>query len=216
MGKVYILDGLSNHSRARDLKMRMSTRLLSFIGVMTALCVGTNYLLIGLLNVKFMDLFVFVSGYLTGSLSGALVGILTWLVYGTLNPYGFNLPTLIATCIGESIYGIAGGLCAKFGLSASFDRLTEKKFWENNLKMGIIGFILTFIYDLFTNIVTGVVFEVPLLLYIVAGIPFAVAHEVSNFFFFFLGGSILVNAIQKVALKGGEISWSKEAVGHGS
>lgn len=214
--KVLYVGWIIQLTCSRDLKMKISTRELSFIGVMTALSISTNYLLMGLLNVKFMDLFVFVSGYLMGSLSGALVGILTWLVYGTLNPYGFNLPTLIATCIGESIYGLVGGLCTKFGLNVSSRALTGRKFWENNLKMGIIGFLLTFIYDLFTNIVTGIVFEIPLLLYIIAGIPFAVAHEVSNFFFFFLGGSVLVNAIQKVAFKGGEISWSKKAVGCGS
>jgi uncharacterized membrane protein len=61
-------------------------------------------------NVKFMDLIVFVSGVVFGPLMGASVGVLTWLVYGTLNPYGFSLPILLATCTGESIYGIIGGM----------------------------------------------------------------------------------------------------------
>jgi hypothetical protein len=186
--------------------MNFSSKEISFVAVMTALCIGSNYLMIGLLNVKFMDLFVFISGYVMGSLAGASVGVLTWLVYGTLNPYGFNLPTLIATCLGESTYGIAGGLSLKFGLNVSKTSsvtVNNKMFWETSLKMGIIGFLLTFIYDLFTNIVTSAVFEIPLIPYIIAGIPFAIAHEVSNFFFF-LGGVLLINAIQKVAFRGGE------------
>jgi hypothetical protein len=181
--------------------MKTSTKELSFIGVMTALCISSNYLMIGLTNIKFMDLFVFISGYIMGSLAGASVGTLTWLVYGTLNPYGFNLPTLIATCMGESLYGIVGGISEKFGLSvssASSTMITGKRFWEANLRIGIVGFLLTFIYDLFTNIVTGIIFEIPLIACIIAGIPFAVTHEASNFFFFFLGGNLLIKAIKKV------------------
>lgn len=197
----------------------MTTRKLSFISVMTALCISSNYLMIGLANVKFMDLFVFVSGYAMGSLSGASVGVLTWLVYGTLNPLGFNLPTLFATCIGESLYGIVGGLSAKFNLevsSVSSVMVTEKRFWVTNFKVGIVGFLLTFIYDLFTNIVTSIVFEIPLIPYMMAGIPFTVVHEVSNFIFFFTIGNVLINAIQKVALKGGEKLRPREVAGCGS
>jgi len=191
------------------IKTKTSTKELSFIGVMTALCISSNYLMIGLTNIKFMDLFVFISGYVMGSLAGSSVGILTWLVYGTLNPYGFNLPILIATCIGESLFGIVGGISKKFGLNVSLvssTMITEKRFWGTNLKIGIVGFLLTFIYDLFTNIVIGIIFEIPLIPCIIAGTPFAIAHEVSNFFFFFLGCNVLINAIQKIVFKGGEIS----------
>lgn len=182
---------------------KCSTIKLGFIGVMTALCVSSNYLLIGVLNVKFMDLFVFVSGYVMGSFVGAMVGVLTWLVYGTLNPYGFNLPTLIATCIGESLYGIVAGVLPRFESnvsSAASAVVVEKRFWETNLKIGIIGFLLTFVYDMFTNVVTGIVFEIPLVPYIVTGIPFTIVHEMSNFFFFFFGCNVLINAIQKIGI----------------
>jgi len=190
-------------------KITISAREISFTGVMTALCIGSNYLMIGLLNVKFMDLFVFVSGYLMGSLSGVSVGILTWLVYGTLNPYGSRLDILVATCIGESLYGLVGGLSAKFGLDVppvSSMTIKEKRFWGSSIKMGLIGFLLTFIYDLFTNIVSGITVGIPPLFAIITGIPFAVAHEVSNFLFFFLLSNVLINAIQKVAFRGGETS----------
>ncbi|MEM2889179.1 MAG: hypothetical protein QXR42_06850 [Candidatus Bathyarchaeia archaeon] len=141
-----------------------------------------------------------------GSLIGASVGVLTWLVYGTINPYGFNFPTLIATCIGESLYGIVGGVLSKSGFNiASSTTMTKKKFWETSFKIGIVGFLLTFVYDFFTNIVTGIVFGVSLVTYIIAGVPFAIAHEVSNFFFFFFGCTVLINAIKKIGIIGGEI-----------
>jgi len=178
--------------------MTTTPKKISFIGIMTALCIVTNYMLIGVPNVKFMDLFVFVSGYTMGMLSGALVGVLTWLVYGTLNPYGFNLPTLAATCTGESIYGIMGGVLSG-RLYLKTDRLRfYKGFWEGNLILGVIGFLLTFIYDLFTNIVTALFFEIPLIACLVAGIPFALIHEASNFIIFFLLGNVMINTTQKL------------------
>jgi len=181
-----------------------STRKIGFVGVMTALCVSTNYLMIGLVNVKLMDLFVFVSGCVMGIPAGISIGVLTWLVYGVLNPLGFNIPTLFATCVGESFYGIAGGLFRKHLLDEQYfysSILSEKGFWVTNIKFGIVGFFSTFAYDMFTNIVTSFVFDIPFIPYIVMGIPFTVTHEVSNFLFFFFGGNILVNAITKITLK---------------
>ncbi len=187
--------------------MNVSSKNLSFVAIMTALCVGSNYALIGVPNVKFMDLFVFVSGYLAGSLSGVAVGFLTWLVYGTLNPYGFDLPTFLTTSIGETIYGVAGGLMARSGLglsSSSSATLMGRSYWGTSLKLGMLGFLLTFVYDLFTNVVTGIVFGIPLILWIIQGVPYTVAHEVSNFFFFLAGGNVLINAIRRIMCKGGE------------
>ena len=179
--------------------MIFPTKKLSFIAVMTSLCISTNYVLIGIPNIKLMDLLVFVSGYTMGSLVGALVGALTWLVYGTLNPYGFNLPTLIVTSTGESVYGIVGGLSMRFGL-----RITNhppkigREFLWDGLKLGILGFLVTFVYDLFTNVVTALVFDVPILAWIAVGAPFTLTHEVSNFFFFFIAGGPLITTVRKL------------------
>ncbi|MEM3051585.1 MAG: hypothetical protein QXJ40_05820, partial [Candidatus Bathyarchaeia archaeon] len=73
-----------------------------------------------------------------------------------------------------------------------------------NLRFGILGFLLTFIYDLFTNIVSGVVAGLPPLIAILSGVPFAVAHEVSNFIFFLFGCNTLIVTVRKIAFKGGE------------
>lgn len=174
----------------------LSTRTLSFVALMTAMNLISNYAMIGIPNIKFMDLFVFVSGYVSGVVPGVLVGVLTWLVYGTVNPYGLILPILVACCVGESLYGVAGGLSAKIGL-ADFGG-------PYNLKFGILGFLLTFVYDLFTNIVSGVVAGLPPLIAISYGVPFAIAHEASNFFFFLFGCNTLIVTVRKMAFKGGE------------
>jgi hypothetical protein len=174
---------------------RQATRA-SVIAVMTAACIVSNYALIGVFNVKLMDLIVFSSGFLFGPSVGASVGILTWLVYGTLNPYGFSLPVLVATSLMESVYGIVGGILGKRGNMGV--GLT------GNLKYGIIGFLLTFLYDLVTNIVSGLSAGIPLGVALITGIPFAIAHQGSNAAFFFLGASPLISAVGRLIPNGGK------------
>jgi hypothetical protein len=176
---------------------RQATRA-SVIAVMTAACIVSNYLLIGVFNVKLMDLIVFSSGFLFGPTVGASVGILTWLVYGTLNPYGFSLPVLVATSLMESLYGVAGGLLGSNGPSRMGTGLTA------NLKFGIVGFLLTFLYDIVTNVVSGLSAGIPLAVAMVTGIPFAIAHEGSNAAFFFLGASPLISAVGRLIPNGGK------------
>lgn len=163
----------------------------SIIAVLTAACIASNYLLIGLVNVKFMDLIVFAAGFAFGPLTGASVGVLTWLVYGTLNPYGFSLPILLATSLGESLYGVAGGLMGERG--PDFGRGLSA-----SVKFAVVGFLLTFAYDLVTNVASALSVGIPITVALITGIPFSVAHEVSNAAFFFLGASPLVTAIDRL------------------
>lgn len=175
-----------------------NARVVGLIAILTATCVATNYLMIGLVNVKFMDLVVFCSGFRFGSLVGGLVGFLTWLVYGTVNPYGFSFPILLATSLGESMYGIVGGLLRGLKLPGG----EAGRLWFIDARFAFIGFILTFIYDLFTNIVTGLVVGMPLSVVLLAGIPFALIHELSNTVFFFVGASPLLAALRRLPLGG--------------
>lgn len=165
----------------------------TLIAIMTAACISSNYLLIGIANIKLMDLIVFVSGCAFGSGLGASVGILTWLVYGTLNPYGFSLPILAATSLGESLYGIVGGL---IGAHESLGKGAS-----TSLKLGVIGFLLTFVYDLVTNIISGLTAGIPITVALVTGIPFALVHEVSNAVFFSVGVRPLINAMDRIIPK---------------
>lgn len=178
------------------IKVGRSSQRVGIISILTATCIATNYLLIGVVNVKFMDLIVFVSGFVFGPLIGASVGVLTWMVYGTLNPYGFSLPILVVTSVGESLYGVVGGLIGARKMG------TVGVNFSDNVKFGIIGFLLTFVYDLMTNVVSGLSVGIPLSITLVSGIPFAIAHEVSNTAFFFIGASPLVTAIGRILPEG--------------
>ena len=145
------------------------------IATMTATCLATNYALIGIPNVKLMDFLVFASGFLFGARAGALVGVLTWSIYGLLNPYGFNLPIYVATATSETIYGLAGGLLRRSGALSSRDGLPWSVY-----KMGALGFSLTAIYDLLTNLAFALSFGVPILLALATGAFLALVHELTN------------------------------------
>jgi len=173
-----------------------STIKLSIIAVMTATCVASNYLLIGVVNVKVMDLIVFACGLSFGAVIGAMVGALTWLVYGTINPYGFSLPILAATCLLETIYGLTGAGMRKLGFAKQ--EKSKKHFISESLKFAIIGFLLTAVYDLATNLVSALSLGLPILTVMLTGIPFAIIHEASNAAFFFVGALPLQHVLRRI------------------
>lgn len=166
---------------------KINTRKIALVAVLSASAIATNYLMIGTLNVKLMDLIIFTAGYLLGSRLGALTGGLVWLVYGTINPFGFNLPVFFSTVLGEAIYGVAGGYFSNRELGLGLDP------WA-----AVAGFLLTFVYDLFTNIVSGVTAGISIPVALITGTPFMLAHTISNTVFFGFGFRPLVNSINKV------------------
>ena len=182
----------------------MNSRKVATIIVLSALSIGTNYAMLALFNVKFMDLIVFVGGFCFGPLVGGLIGILSWAVYGTLNPLGFSLPIWLATMFSEAIYGVGGGLVKKLLGSNGSIELTNNRVYIC-VFFGALGMVLTFCYDFITNIVFGYVNNINLVLAVIIGfVPFGLVHTLSNAFFFGLGGLPAINTILRVV--GGENS----------
>jgi hypothetical protein len=179
----------------------MKSRKLAIIVILAALSVSTNYAMMALYNVKFMDFIVFVGGFCFGSVVGSLIGIFSWLIYGSLNPLGFSFPIWVSTMFSEVIYGVGGALVRK---SLRFDEPGEiKNGITTYFFFGIIGIFLTFIYDIITNIVFGWVVGWNILFAIIMGfVPFGIIHATSNAFFFGLGCVPIINAITKIV--GGE------------
>jgi len=179
----------------------MSSRQLAIIVILIALSISTNYAMISLYNVKFMDFIVFVGGFCFGPFAGAAIGIFSWLIYGSLNPLGFSFPIWIATMISEAIYGVGGALVRKSLKLKSSNEL------KNGISLyvffGIVGVFLTFTYDIITNIVFGwIVNWDPIFAIIMGFIPFGIVHVISNAFFFGVGSIPAINAITKIS--GGE------------
>lgn len=177
----------------------------SIIVTLVAFCAATNYALVGVPNVKVMDFIVFIGGFCFGPFTGALIGVLSWVVYGAINPYGFVLQVWLATMFSESIYGLLGGILGKNLASTNFngERLKLSIFF------GTMGFILTLIYDLVTNVVYASAFDIPIIVAIVFGTPFTILHEVSNAAIFSVS-SIPVIAVLEKLLGGKQFGISKK------
>ena len=160
---------------------------LATLTILVALSISTNYIMISLYNVKLMDLIVFVGGFCFGPAVGALTGVISWTVYGTLNPMGFSLPIWFATMFAESVYGIVGGLIGRALFSNDADEL-RGKFRNACFFFGMLGMLLTFAYDIVTNVVFGYFSYSSILVGVITGfVPFGLIHVVSNAFFFGLG-----------------------------
>lgn len=152
--------------------------------MMVALSVSTDYALIGIPNVKVMDMLVFLSGIWMGPAWGAAAGALTWMVYGTVNPFGFNLLIFLTVVPMEMLYGVLGGLLRKRALFPGI---------ENAWAFAMVGLGATLAYDLVTNAVTGYFFNSSALVGVIGGIfPWSVAHVVSNFLLFLVIAPVAV------------------------
>ena len=177
----------------------MNTLRISIIATLVALCVATNYALVGVFNVKAMDFIVFIGGFCFGVYAGAFIGILSWAVYGIINPYGFVPQVWLATMFSEAIYGIVGGLLGK-----NFTQIgSNDQHFRLSIFFGTMGFILTLIYDLVTNVVYASAFGVPIIVAIVFGMPVTILHEVSNAAIFGVASIPVITVLRK--LSGGEL-----------
>ena len=172
----------------------MNTVKIAVIATFCALSIGTDYALIGLPNVKLMDLIVFVGGFLFGPVVGSSIGIFSWLIYGSMNPSGFEPRIWVATMLAETVYGITGGLLRKAlgptGLGSQQFRLS--------VFFATMGFLPTVLFDLTTNIVYASVYNTPIVVAILVGAPFAVLHEGSNFLIFGVLSVPTIAALRKV------------------
>ena len=170
--------------------------------MLTALCIGTNYALLALPNVKFMDLIVFVGGFCFGPAIGGLIGVLSWTIYGTINPLGFSFPVWIATMTGEAIFGIVGGLARMTAFLKNVSKIGDKL--GAAVLFGGLSLFLTLSYDLIANFAYSYAFGINFIVAVVSGFPFAILHLVSNVIFFSVGCVPAINTVLKIC--GGEKS----------
>jgi uncharacterized membrane protein len=139
-----------------------------------------------------MDLITFVGGFLFGPVVGAFVGIFSWSIYGVLNPYGFVPQIWVATMLSETIYGVVGGLFHKANVNFDGKKLGHLIF------VGNLGFLLTLIYDVFTNIAFAQVLGQSILVAMILGSPFTLAHEISNALLFGICFIPLISGLKRV------------------
>lgn len=163
------------------------SRKLAHASLLVALALSTNYLLISIPNVKLMDSVVFVTSYCMGLTWGVLVAALIWLVYGTINPLGANLLTLLLVTTGELFYVLAARAACALGKA-------------NALLFGLLGGLSTLMYDLYTNALTGALFLGSAWLGVMTmnfPLPMGIIHEVSNVVFFSTAVPVLIRLVSR-------------------
>tara|TARA_B100001013_G_scaffold179099_1_gene107713 strand:+ start:334 stop:879 length:546 start_codon:yes stop_codon:yes gene_type:complete len=176
----------------------MKTKEIAFISVFTAIIVASNYALIAFPQIKLMDSMVFLSGYLFGFPVAASIAALSWLVYGSINPLGAaGFPLILGLMSGEMIFGIFGVLCRRiFNIEERF----LKKPLETTLVLGAFGVTGSFIYDIWTNSIEGLLIYQTvdgMILRIITGIPFSIIHQISNFAMFSILVPIFIYMVTK-------------------
>jgi hypothetical protein len=158
----------------------MKTKDIALVAAFTALAIASDFALTDFANVKLVDPIVFSVAFVFGLEMGVYVGVLSELIWGTFNPFGFGgyiIPFLVA---GEVLYALAGWAAARVWAGDS-SRLATR-----NLYFGAVLAICAFVWDLETNVGTALISFWPsltvqkLLATEVIGIPFMVSHEVSD------------------------------------
>ncbi len=136
-------------------------------------------------NFEPLTLTMFCSGVLLGVRDGMLIGSLTMLVYSLLNPYGAVHPLVLAAQVaGEALTGAAGGVFAGLGLPG-------RGVVVRAATLAAAGAALTAVYDLTTNVASGIVFG-QMKAILIGGIPFALLHIATNLAMFAAVGTPLV------------------------
>lgn len=172
----------------------MNTTKTATVAILVSLSIGTSYALSSIYNVKLMDLFTFVGGLLFGPTVGASIGVLSWSIYGALNPYGFVPQIWVATMLSEAVYGAVGGILSRTKTDFSKHSFASVVFLAN------LGFLLTLAYDAVTNVAYAQVFGTNLLVAFVLGAPFTLTHEISNALLFGMCTIPLISAVRVIGI----------------
>lgn len=176
----------------------MLARNVALLSLLSALAISSNYALIIVPNVKLMDAIVFASSLALGMRFGATLAVVIWTVYGTLNPWGFSLPTLIVVILSEMVYVIFSKIA--LSLKVEWNRINL----YNSLFLSSIGFFSTFVYDVITNSFVGYLFYGSIIMGLLTmnfPLPMGLIHEVSNAFLFPLITPVICDMVRQLKIE---------------
>jgi energy-coupling factor transport system substrate-specific component len=145
---------------------------------MTALAMVGTYIFIAVPNVELGSAVFFITGLIFGLEIGLTSMLISSIIFSVINPWGAFIPLIwFSQAIAWTIVVMAGYLSSRIEITQ-----------ENVTKfLGLMGFVVTLLFDLITDLGYSVSFSVPFLVAIVAGLPFHIIHIVSNVIIFSLG-----------------------------
>jgi len=151
----------------------MRVKRVALLTVMTSLCVGIQ-LTPRPPNVEFTSLICFLIGFLFGGFFGALLGALTMFINGFLSPWGFAGVIMPFQMLGMALLGFVGGVYRKSLCKNS------SMFGSSTWEVSFLASFLTLSYDIITNVGFAILFNVDIIVVLIAGTWFTIIHVVSN------------------------------------
>lgn len=166
------------------------TRIAAFVSVGVVAGLG----LAVIPNVELVTACCFSAGFLLGPLAGIVTGLLTELVFAGFHPMGSSMGFLLCgQMLGMGCAGFSGGLVRVLA--------GRNRSWYYRGLCVAAGAVATIFFDLVTNLAypLSIGFEgIELGAYLVAGLPFAVIHLVSNVLVFALLVTSLLPRLERV------------------
>ena len=181
---------------------RKSIRM-ALVGTFTALSVVLGYLLAYIPNLEIFTLMIFLSGFVLNKRYGALIGLLSSVIFTFFNPLGPSPPPLfIYQLIHYSLTGVSGALTKDFMVNREFFKPKEDLYvYQVLVIFGIVGGILTFVFDILSTLFGGFTVSITIDYFIATyllGLVFTTVHLIGNIlvFVFLLPG--LIQLIMKL------------------
>ena len=174
----------------KDTSVKPAIRLskwVALLGIMTALALVGNYVLVVIPNVELGTTILFITAYIFGPLMALWSALIMSIIFSSINPWGGMIPLIwAAQLIGWVYVSLVGGL-----LRRSRD--------NNRFELAMAGLVCTLVFDLATNIAYSLSFNIPILVALLTAMvpyPFLLVHIVSNMVFFALVVPTIHNAVQ--------------------
>ena len=172
---------------------------ISLIATFTALAIVLGYAMAYIPNIEVFTLMIFLSGFIMSKKEGAIIGLLSASIFTFFNPFGPSPPPLfIYQLIHYSLTGISGGLAKDFMLNRKFFKPKEDLYvYQVMIIFGVIGGILTFLFDILSTLLGGFTVSTSIDYFIASylfGIVFTTVHLIGNIlvFVFLLPGLIQI------------------------
>lgn len=177
---------------------------IALLSTFTALAVVFGYLLAYIPNIEIFTLTIFLSGFILGNRwktvwLGMIVGLLSSIIFTFFNPLGASPPLLyLYQIVHYSFTGLSGGLIRQFLNGKKYFKPEEDLYnYQVIILFGLVGGIITFIFDILSTLFGGFIVSVTIDYFIATyllGIVFTTIHLIGNvlIFVFILPGLIQV------------------------
>ncbi len=175
----------------------------TLLAMFAALAVVVGYMLVYLPNIELFTLMIFLSGFILGKKDGAVVGLISSFIFVFFNPYGVSpLPLFAYQLVHYAFVGLMGGVTQNYLKNKKYFKPEEDLYvFKVLLIFGIIGAVITFIYDIISTLIGALIFYGTFEAFWTAylfGIIFTTVHLIGNTLGFIFILPALIQLIYKM------------------